>query len=271
MVMEVAGLTSFLLESVNSLPSRVLEGDLFAVTVLLIFTYVVVFLINKLTGLIIFLLKKLFLLTIVTLALFQFLLGLSSKVAAEGFTLMLALMGGIGLAAGLLAVVIALYSAFYSFKQIGSVFRIKGASAEAQPKVVEAASKPAESQGLPSFVPKGGDKSVGVILVYVVIAEFGVFSSYTTPPPVASVGLGFFVLFLAAALLFVRRSYKEYQKGLFHLFVALVFGGVLSVLLGHFWGNYSVEQLLSLGYFASNSLVALLTGLSLSIFMGSKG
>jgi hypothetical protein len=42
-------------------------------------------------------------------------------------------------------------------------------------------------------------------------------------------------------------------------------------MLGFFWGGIPPEQLLSLNYFTSDALVALVTGLALSLFMGSIG
>ncbi len=109
------------------------------------------------------------------------------------------------------------------------------------------------------------------MLTYIVIAEFGVFSSKTIPAPTENIGFGFFIIFMMAAFLFIKQSYREYRRGITHFAAATAFGSALSIILGHFWGNYPLEQLLSLSYFATDSLVALVTGLSLSLFMSNKG
>jgi hypothetical protein len=70
-------------------------------------------------------------------------------------------------------------------------------------------------------------------------------------------------------VVFIRLTYHDYWRGLRHLAAALCIGGVLSVILGFFWGGIPLDQLLSLSYFTTDALVALITGLALSLFMGS--
>ncbi len=53
--------------------------------------------------------------------------------------------------------------------------------------------------------------------------------------------------------------------------MALVVVVILSGLLGHVWGGDSFNELLSVAYFISDSLVAFVTGIAVSLFMGSKG
>jgi hypothetical protein len=281
MVVEIDGLTGFLSDNLSTLPSRIMAGDVFAVSILLISVYIAVLIINKLTGLIIFLLKKLFLLTIITLAFYQFLMSLALRISEEGFTQDLMIFGAAGTVLGFLAIIIALHGAFNSFKSLGLTVSSKipeglstkeGEPAEGQlPTPANPVKNDGTVGGIFSLDTLKDDKSIGAVLTYMVIAEFGVFSSKTIPAPTANVGLGFFIVFLLAAFIFIRQSYQEYRKGLSHFAIALVFGGVLSIILGHFWGNYSLEQLLSIGYFATDSLVAIVTGLSLSLFMSNKG
>jgi len=115
------------------------------------------------------------------------------------------------------------------------------------------------------------DRSLLAVLSYMVVAEFGVISGVTISAPNESVGLLFFALFLVAALVFIKSTYHNYLTGLKHLLVALTFGVALSIILGHVWLDIALEQLISLGYFKTNALVALVTGLAVSLFMGSKG
>jgi hypothetical protein len=76
---------------------------------------------------------------------------------------------------------------------------------------------------------------------------------------------------MLAAFIFIKTTYYSYAVGLGHLAVGAIFGIVLSIGLGHLWVGTPLELLLSLEYFATNSLVAFITGLAVSLFMGSKG
>ncbi len=115
------------------------------------------------------------------------------------------------------------------------------------------------------------DRSLLAVLSYMVVAQFGVFSGVTVSAPNELVGIIFFGLFLVAAFIFIKTTYHNYLTGIRHLIIALVVGGSLSILLGFIWAEIPIEQLLSLAYFQSTSLVALVTGLAVSLFMGSKG
>jgi uncharacterized membrane protein len=115
------------------------------------------------------------------------------------------------------------------------------------------------------------DRSLLAVLSYMVVAQFGVFSGVTIGAPNQMVGMIFFGLFLVAAFVFIKTTYHNYLTGLRHLIIALVFGFALSVVLGHVWATIPLAELLSTAYFTSNSLVALVTGLAISLFMGSKG
>ncbi len=281
MAFETDAAIGFISDNISVLPERVVAGDVFAVSLLLILVYLAVLAINRLTGLIIFLLKKLFLLTIVTLAFYQFLASLVSRISEEGPTQDLVIFGAAGALLGFTAILIALYAAVYSFRGLGRAVRGDAAAGselrghEQAGGRVPTPDRPVKADetagGMFSINTLKDDKSLGAVLTYMVIAEFGVFSSKTIPAPTAGVGLGFFLVFMLAAFIFIRQSYREYRKGLSHFAVALAFGGALSIVLGHFWGDYPLGHLLSLGYFATDSLVALVTGLSLSLFMGSRG
>ncbi len=115
------------------------------------------------------------------------------------------------------------------------------------------------------------DRSLLAVLSYMVVAEFGVISGVTISAPNESVGLIFFAMFLVAALVFIKSTYHKYLTGLKHLFVALFIGVVLSVILSNVWLAVPLELLISPAYFKTNALVALVTGLAVSLFMGSKG
>jgi len=44
----------------------------------------------------------------------------------------------------------------------------------------------------------------------------------------------------------------------------------LSIVLGNLWAEIAIEQLLSVDYFMTPALVAAVTGVAISLFMGSK-
>lgn len=115
------------------------------------------------------------------------------------------------------------------------------------------------------------DKSLGAVLAYLIIAQFGVFSSKTIPAPTFQVGLTFFALFLVAGFFFIHFTYHNYITGLRHLALAVIVGTIVSLILGYFWAGIPFETLLSPAFFQTDALVALVTGLALSLFMGGKG
>jgi uncharacterized membrane protein len=115
------------------------------------------------------------------------------------------------------------------------------------------------------------DKSLGAVLAYLVVAQFGVFSSKTMPAPSFQVGIAFFAIFIIAGLFFIHFTYNNYLTGLRHLVLAVVVGTVIAIVLGYFWGDIPLDTLLSPAFFQTDALVALVTGLALSLFMGGKG
>jgi hypothetical protein len=115
------------------------------------------------------------------------------------------------------------------------------------------------------------EKSLLSVLAYIIVGEFGVFSSITIAAPNPQVGMGFVGAFLVGALLFLRNTYADYVKGLKHLLVAAVFAVVLSIVLGHYWALIPAEKLLSIDYFGTSAAVAVVTGIAVSLLLGSKG
>ncbi len=281
-------------EYLSSLPDEVLKGNVFAIVIFLVLLYIAIYLIQKFTTLLVFVLKKVFLLVIVALAFYEFVRVFALKIALEGITPDTIIFGAAGAIIGLVALFIALYVALHSIIRLQ---KEPGEIPEPGPpteEVVPAYAPPAEAQiQSPEAVPVPGekpvaepslattvkeeislgalksDKRIGAVIAYIVIAEFGVFSSKTIAAPTVEAGLMFFIAFLLASVVFVRLTYHDYWRGLRHLIAALVFGGVLSIILGYFWGGIPLDQLLSLSYFTTDALVALITGLALSLFMGS--
>jgi hypothetical protein len=284
-------------EYLSSLPDEILRGNVFAIVIFLIILYAAIFIIQKFTTLLVLVLKKVFLLIIVALAFYEFIRVFALKLAIEGLTNDTIIFGAAGAVIGVLALFIALYVALHSIRRLDTSRREAAAEAKAAPPgavVAPEPSPPAEAPAGPretevaapeepapvpalsttvreelSLATLKSDKRIGAVIAYIVIAEFGVFSSKTIAAPTIEAGLMFFVAFLLASVIFIRLTYHDYWRGLRHLVAALVIGGVLSIVLGYFWGGVPLDQLLSLSYFTTDALVALITGLALSLFMGS--
>jgi len=281
-------------EYLFGLPDEVLRGHVFAIVIFLILLYIAIDIIQKFTTLLVFVLKKVFLLIIVSLAFYVFVRVFALKIAIEGITADTVIFGAAGAVIGILAIFIALYVALHSIIRLQ---REPEAGAEpplsaeervpAPPPPLDGApelwekelapaekatSKPSLSTTVKeklSLESLKSDKHIGAVIAYIIIAEFGVFSSKTNAAPTLEAGLIFLIIFLLASVVFIRMTYHDYWRGLRHLAAALVIGGVLSIILGYFWGGIPLDQLLSLSYFATDALVALITGLALSLFMGS--
>jgi hypothetical protein len=287
-----------------SLPELVLQGDVLAILIFFILLYIAIWVIQKLTTVLVKVLKKIFLLIVVGLAFYQFLLVLFDKIRLEGWTGDTLVFGIAGFVIGFAAFAIALYVALHSIRTYrkGEESPIqatgdKGTIPVVSPLVSETGG-PVAGEEPPAVrtpelpvIPEEGkekkatlgakvkdeislsalknDKRIGAVVAYIIIAEFGVFSSKTTHAPNIETGLIFFGGFMLASMIFVRLTYHDYYRGLRHLGAAVLIGGMLSLILGYFWGGIPADQLFSLNYFATDALVALITGIALSLFMGS--
>jgi len=322
--------STVVLSFLYSIPDEAVKGNIFAIVFFFILLYAAIYLIQKLTTLLVFVLKKVFLLIIVTLAFYEFMGMFTQKLSLEGFSTETIIFGTAGFVIGVVAFSIALYVALHSIivlqkakkealqgipetavgpVKVGAEYAEQpeisytGALSEegrgpeerekpeirvpieAEPEKVVGPGKPRAEHG-PEEKPTPissriqdelsvsalkNDKRIGAVIAYIIIAEFGVFSSKTSAAPSIETGLAFFAVFLLASLIFIKLTYHDYWRGVRHMAVAILIGGFLSILLGFFWGGIPLEQLVSLQYFASDALVALVTGLALSLFMGSVG
>lgn len=277
-----------------SLPAEVLRGNVFAIVVFLILLYIAIYLIQKFTTLLVYVLKKVFLLIIVILAFYEFLRVFAIRIINEGTTTDTLIFGAIGMAVGCIALFTALYVAFRTVIKLQKEAEAEGEKipfseddtlASPVPSIPLLKLKDEKQENSEngevissrnghvidelSFHALKNDKRIGAVIAYIIIAEFGVFSSKTIAAPTIQAGLIFFVAFLLASTIFIRLTYQNYWRGIRHLVAALLIGGVLSIILGFFWGGIPLMQLLSPSYFSTDALVALITGLALSLFMGS--
>jgi len=302
------GIVSYVTGLIDTMPAAIIQGDVFALTITLIVFFILVVIINQLTGLIIRFLKKVILFLIVALAFWQFILMFSARVSSEGLTSDTLIFGAAGFIIGFIAMIISLFVALRSYNESqqeskSPVFSTAGeaGSGQSAPSLMsDTPESPLQSQGGLSTISASpspelarrensmsatlsamkdslsvsnlkSDRSLGAVLAYLVIAQFGVFSSKTMPAPSFQVGIAFFTLFLLAGLVFIHFTYHNYLTGLRHLIMAILIGTIIALVLGYFWGNIPLDTLISPAFFQTDALVALVTGLALSLFMGGKG
>lgn len=278
LIMEIQPAGSAGVDYLMALPAKVQSGDLFAIMVAFILIYCAAILIKKFSIVVMDSIKKLVIFLIIAVAAYIFLNDFLFRIITEGLTLDNVIFGITGLLCGLFAVGIALYSVIKSLKKAKEEKVLKEEKvrpAETRPHEYMAAVA-GESEGTPEtylgqLLEHTKDNTIGMVIIYLIIAEFGIFSSKTIAASTSEAGLTFFIIFMVAALIFIKLVYHDYYTGLKHFGVAFVLGFALSLVLGHFWGGIPLDTLLSLNYFGSDALVALITGIALSLFMSSKG
>jgi len=279
---------SYLVQGTNylaELPVKVQSGDLFAIMVALIILYCLILILKKFTKIVAPGAKKIFIFIIILIAAYIFFQDFLLRIITEGLTPDNIIFGLAGLLCGILAVGIALYKAVKSYKK-GREMKLQQAQQEtprypppaeywegdtAHPPASRPQPAEEEQQSIIPFLNIHKDNSVGMVIIYLIIAEFGIFSSKTIAAASAETGLYFFLIFMAAAFIFIRLTYHNYLTGLRHFAVVALLGFGLSIILGHFWGGIPLNNLLSIEYFGSDALVALITGIALSLFMSGKG
>ncbi|MCQ1537408.1 PAS domain S-box protein [Methanocalculus taiwanensis] len=218
--------------------------------------------------------RKVALLLIITVATYIFLYDFVFRIVQGGFTIDNIFFGLAGLIAGILAIGIALIAVV---KAVLNVMRKRGMAIPEMPQIFSTNDAESMAGGgdepapyLAQLLTRTEDGALGRIIIYLIIAEFGIFSSRTIAAATAQAGMTFFIIFMGACFIFIRLVYTDYLVGLKHFGVVFLLGLILSFILGHFWGGIPVETLFSLEYFGSDALVALITGISLSLFMSSK-
>lgn len=276
-ITNITNIIPFIQTYASSLPSLILQGDVAAISIGLMLFFASLVVINKITSALLALIKRLIFFIITGLAFYYFLTGFFNRLTLTGLTTGTLIFGLFGIVLGMIGLGLSIYLVFRGFKeQFGIDHKV-----EKIPEYKEIVEKPeerkadiiSELRGLKkelSLQMIRQEKNLLAILVYLIIAEFGIFSSPTMVAPTPQIGMVFFGIFIVGTLFFVRQTYKNIRLGLIHLFIALIFGLILSLILGHFWGGTPWETLISLEYFATNSLVALITGIAVALFMSSR-
>ncbi len=247
------------------IPNLIAQGDMFAIIVAMILGFILILILNKLTGVLLLILKKSVIFIITGLGVFYFYKAFTIRLAAEGWTISTALFGIIGIVVGILGIIIAFYALFYHTKE---GIKARGDMSKIPEKELQSMTKMKDMFSLQSIT---NDKSLLSVMTFMVVAQFGVFSSKTISAPNINIGLGLFIIFMVGSFIFIKQSYKDYIKGLEHLGVVFIASLILCLVLGHFWAGFAWSILFSLGFFTTDCLVALISGMALSLFVGSKG
>jgi hypothetical protein len=274
-VTNTTGMTNFAEAYMSSLPNLILQGDIAAITIGSIILLVTIFLVNKITTLMLNFIKKTIFLFITGLAVYYLSLEFYTRLSSIGPTFGTLLLGLGGVMISVFGVYLSIRSWFSGAKESFKGLRYgpkltKEPSGEEETKesVIEKELKGLRKEF--SLQTLKQDKNLLSVLVYLIIGQFGIFSSPTVAPPSPELGLVFFGLFLLGALLFVKQTYKNFRRGLFHLIMALIFGIILSLILGYFWSGIPLVTLFSLQYFGTSCVVAVITGMAVSLIMSGK-
>jgi len=282
----------------NDLIAKAMAGDITTIALLgiaVIACFVILVLIIELSAWVLSLAKRFFLFLIIAVSTGLFFFSFKDKIFAAEPDIGLVLAGIIGVVSAIVALSISAISIKRQLRktkeekiegiksemkkivaeELGARIKeesskqarpeVTATQAQAQPLLTKQALTPA------SILASFHDRSLLAVLSYMVVAEFGVISGITVSAPNETVGLVFFALFIVAALIFIKSTYHNYVTGIKHLVVALAVGLILSMVLSHVWLSLPLEELLAITYFKTNALVALVTGLAVSLFMGSKG
>jgi len=262
---------AFALDYGRQLPSLALQGNFFALVLMCIFGWVLMVVLNKLTGVLLQLIRHTFVFIITGFGALFFFLEFRRRLAG-GLTTETLVFGALGLAVSVVGLLFAVYAVVMKVREARSPWP-KRSYDQANALPVEMPEEPEPPRNLGEFsdiFTNVKDTSLFSALAFMVVGQFGVFSTETFSAPTAMTGFIFLVAFLIAAMVFIRQSYKRYMLGVTHLIVTFVVGVILSIFLGSAWAQLPLTTLLSGAYFTTSSLVALISGMALSIFAGSK-
>lgn len=261
----------------SSIAAKIMQGDPLYVALALIAAVLVLGILIEVTFFIWRILKRVVLVGVIGSSLYLLLVYLSKEFekypTIDKVPPSLLAFGVIGLIIGVIALYIAIKALVKRVRPAEAELKEAEVKAEEAEEIErrrrEVAPKPPAPA--PAFTLPVAEKSLLSVLAYIIVGEFGVFSGVTVAAPNPIVGIAFMGAFMVGALLFLRNTYTDYLKGLKHLIVASIFAVALSIVLGHYWALIPLEKLLSINYFATPSAVAVVTGIAVSLLLGSKG
>jgi len=282
--LNTTSVTNFANSYLQSLPSLINQGDVGAIVVGLTLAYILLILTNKLSYYLVKIMKYVVVVAIVLSAFYAVVMTFIAKMA--GAEPLYMVIGLIGMAIGFVGVLIAMFSLYNQAVKAARVTQVRENKMVAyQSQLIEeekrslavekkhleeerAKIKGATAQLQETVAEQG---AILTTLTYIVIAEFGVFSSGALGAPTVEIGLIVFALFSIGVVAYTLKTFTDRKDGLKTLGTAFAFAFVLSIVLGHFWAGHPLGELLSTAYFTMDSLVAFISGIGLSIFLGGKG
>ncbi|MEM5807057.1 MAG: hypothetical protein QW474_01570 [Candidatus Aenigmatarchaeota archaeon] len=260
---------NFLQSYLYSLPSQAIQGDVAAISISFMLFFLGIFIVNKMTEALLAIIKRTILFFITGIAFYYFFKTFMLRLSLQGLTTENIIFGIFGSILGTIGVILSFIWLFQSFRKKEPKLLVYESDIKKDENKVEQEEKKDIFQTIKQDV-FFKEKNIFSIIIYLTIAEFGIFCSPTKTAPTIEIGLTFFIIFITASIFFIKKIYKDFSTGLMQFGIALIFGYFLSIMLGHFWNNYEWNVLLSLEYFTTTSLVALITGIAVSLFMSSR-
>ena len=262
----------------GTLPEQVMQGNAVAIMISLLIFFVLILIINAISAFLLSFMKRTVLFLIIILVIYDFFPRYMELVKLQGWQFSTIIIGITATAASIFGFYIAsrsfVMSAKSHFLKLADKVRQKqdvhGVVLEKERKIEEYR----QQENIREMFSKEAlhnEKSLLSVLVYLIVAQFGVFSSPTLSAPNVQVGMIFFTIFIIGITIFMKSSYKNLQTAVTYFGVTFLVGLLLSFALGILWGKNTLPELLSANFFTSDSLVAMITGMGFSLFAGSKG
>ena len=262
----------------GTLPQQVMQGNAVAIMISLLIFFVLILIINAISAFLLSFMKRTILFLIIILVIYDFFPRYIELVRLQGWQFSTIIIGITATAASIFGFYIAsrsfVMSAKSHFLKLADKVRQKqdvhGVVLEKERKI-EGYRQQENIKEMFSKEALHNEKSLLSVLVYLIVAQFGVFSSPTLSAPNVQVGIIFFSIFIVGIIIFMKSSYKNLQTSVTYFGVTFLVGLLLSFALGILWGKNTLPELLSANFFTSDSLVAMITGMGFSLFAGSKG
>ncbi len=262
----------------GTLPQQVMQGNAVAIIISLLIFFVLLLILNGISSLLLSFMKRTILFIIILLVIIDFFPQYMELVKLQGWGFSTILIGITAVCASIVGFYIAsrsfVMSAKAHFLKFADKIRQKQdahATILEKERKIEQYKQQENLKDMFSKESLQNEKSLLSVLVYLIVAEFGVFSSPTLSAPNVQVGIMFFTIFILGIIIFLKSSYKNLQTAVTYFGVTFLVGLVLSFALGVLWGKNTLIELLSPKFFISDSLVAMITGMGVSLFAGSKG
>lgn len=276
--------------------TRAYGGDFFAILSLLLALFVALWLVHKIVEYLMELVKKILILSTVAFAGYFFLTTLYSRYLTDGLGFSTIVFGFFGLIALVIAVSLALMAVSSVFKQeVFSILRkteaLTNAELRKEKKSSETKTKSSpESEKKILFPLKNltnntgwnelketirweflkNDPALRIALIYLLVTQFGIFSSKTTPAPSAEVGFGIWIVFVLGACFVSLQLYRDERIALRNLALMACLATVLAYALGIFWNGVEPAILFSFDFFRTDALVAWISSVGVGLYMGSR-